>query len=279
MRLLPNPRRLGVTVPGGRTYTGVVDTPLDNVPEGDGNVLVANGWTKLPALAGVLDSATSVSGVGAPGTVQLSNGAGAFLAATGVVFSGSTLDLSSGTSLRFAGTTFLESFSANTLALHNGAVAQSLQIFGIRTNALNYEAAFFDWTTNAGMLTIGTAAAGSGVARGIIFNSATGTLILGGAGHYTLQSATGAIGFQGRGNMKALSDGVWRITSNSEADFGRLQLGGSTSSFPSIKRSGAAVHARLADDTAFADMVFRVPTANPGPGTLWNNGGVLTIGA
>lgn len=44
--------------------------------------------------------------------------------------------------------------------------------------------------------------------------------------------------------------GVIRISNAVQTDFSRLQLGGTTSSFPSIKRNGTRLQARLADDSA-----------------------------
>jgi hypothetical protein len=51
-------------------------------------------------------------------------------------------------------------------------------------------------------------------------------------------------------NINSTVDGVLRLTNWADTDFGRLQLGGTTSSFPSIKRTGAGISARLADDSA-----------------------------
>lgn len=58
----------------------------------------------------------------------------------------------------------------------------------------------------------------------------------------------------------------------------QIRLAGTTSAFPSLKRNGARIDIRLADDSAFAELVFLLPTSNPGVGTLWNNGGTLTVG-
>lgn len=66
--------------------------------------------------------------------------------------------------------------------------------------------------------------------------------------------ATGAIGWETRSVMKSPSDGVITLLNNAENDFGRVQLGGTTSSFPSLKRSTNEVHVRLADDSAYAVM-------------------------
>jgi hypothetical protein len=50
------------------------------------------------------------------------------------------------------------------------------------------------------------------------------------------------------------ADGVIQLGNNSNTDFTRLQFGGTTSSFPSLKRNGAAIEVRLADDSASATI-------------------------
>lgn len=48
------------------------------------------------------------------------------------------------------------------------------------------------------------------------------------------------------------SDGNLLLTNSGFNDLGRVCLGGTTSAFPSIKRSGTTMQSRLADDSAFA---------------------------
>jgi hypothetical protein len=55
--------------------------------------------------------------------------------------------------------------AANTLAQRNGVNAQGFRVYNTFTDASNYERGVFDWTTTANTLTIGTVAAGTGVAR------------------------------------------------------------------------------------------------------------------
>lgn len=55
--------------------------------------------------------------------------------------------------------------------------------------------------------------------------------------------------FDSRGFMLAPSSGVFKFTDATDADFGRLQLGGTTSSYPAIKRSTTTILAVLADDS------------------------------
>lgn len=58
--------------------------------------------------------------------------------------------------------------------------------------------------------------------------------------------------FSGTGGLNTPSDGVFKFNDNAGTSFGRLQLGGTTSSFPAIKRNSAAINFRLADDSADA---------------------------
>lgn len=60
--------------------------------------------------------------------------------------------------------------------------------------------------------------------------------------------------FSVRGSIGAFLDGVFTLRDNAGASFGRLQFGGTTNAYPALKRSGAILQARLADDTAFATL-------------------------
>lgn len=48
--------------------------------------------------------------------------------------------------------------------------------------------------------------------------------------------------------------GTIKFTNNSGNDFNRLQFGGTTSSYPAIKRNGTGIDIRLADDSAYAAL-------------------------
>ena len=83
-----------------------------------------------------------------------------------------------------------------------------------------------------------------------------------------------------------ISGGVGRIllVDNSEADFNRLQFGGTTASFPSLKRSSTTIQARLADDSGYAPIdasLYKVGGTNgfTGTGSYTNFtivGGIIT---
>ncbi len=58
--------------------------------------------------------------------------------------------------------------------------------------------------------------------------------------------SSGELQYNNAGSFGGASGLTWNSS--------RLQLGGTTSSYPALKRSGAAIHARLADDSAFTDV-------------------------
>lgn len=66
------------------------------------------------------------------------------------------------------------------------------------------------------------------------------------------------------------SDGVLQLLNNAGTDFVRLQLGGITSAFPSLKRTTTSIDFRLADDSAYANT--RTSTAQVAQLTNLNNG-------
>lgn len=62
------------------------------------------------------------------------------------------------------------------------------------------------------------------------------------------------IGSTTNGYFSFVSNGVVRLTNDAATDFNRLQFGGTTSSFPALKRSSATLQVRLADDSAFTTI-------------------------
>jgi hypothetical protein len=50
-------------------------------------------------------------------------------------------------------------------------------------------------------------------------------------------------------------DGIWLMQDNAGTSFNRLQLGGTTNAFPAIKRNGAAIDFRLADDSGYCGII------------------------
>lgn len=75
--------------------------------------------------------------------------------------------------------------------------------------------------------------------------TAVGNAVIGAAGTYN---------FSGRSKISSSADGIMTLSDTAGTAFTRLTLGGTTSSYPSIKRNSAALNFRLADDSADADI-------------------------
>ena len=76
-------------------------------------------------------------------------------------------------------------------------------------------------------------------------------------------SGVGGNGFNvsGGGFMIFKSSGVLTLSDTTDNNWDRLQFGGSTSSFPALKRNGAGLDIRLADDSAYADITANKVTS------------------
>lgn len=106
---------------------------------------------------------------------------------------------------------------------------------------------------------------------------ASGTLKSSGTGSQSTVEITGAGGSvywypnsaSVTGQIKNPSDGVIRLANGADTDFNRLQFGGTTSSFPALKRSTTNLAVRLADDSADAGLTVGSLTTsgNVGIGT------------
>ena len=70
----------------------------------------------------------------------------------------------------------------------------------------------------------------------------------------------------GRSNISSPADGVVLATNAAGNDFTRLSLGGITSSFPAIARSGTGVQIVLADGSTFAPLTASGYTTGATPG-------------
>lgn len=107
--------------------------------------------------------------------------------------------------------------------------------------------------------------------------SSNGTVVATGAvqsGSDVIAGLTSYLRFNGRTRLASPADGQLTLTNSAINDFSRLQFGGTTSSFPAIKRSGAAVAFRLADDSADASITAAGITFSGG---LKSAGGAVTL--
>jgi hypothetical protein len=143
----------------------------------------------------------------------------------------------------------------NNIYTINNSGAQTGNITGIFLNAT--ETALNGMTHNLIDLQVG------GTSRFLV--SRTGVLSIGN----NLEMSGSQIIIAAQNRIVSNSSGVMMLVNNGFSDFSRLQFGGTTTSFPAIKRNGAAIDFRLADDSAFAAI-------NTGSISCTSNLGVTT---
>ncbi len=92
--------------------------------------------------------------------------------------------------------------------------------------------------------------------QGITVNAGTGAIVF---NNSFSVPAGGYVGWGSHGLVRSVASGVFKISNTAETDFDRLQFGGSTSSFPAIKRypSAAMFQFRTADDSAFVGVELK----------------------
>lgn len=202
--------------------------------------------------------------------------------------------------------------AANTLALRNSTSAQIFNVYNTYTDGSNYERAAIGWATNN--FFVETGQAGTGSQRplnlgGSVVNLRTGatnrwqvdtsghflavtdnTYDIGASGNSPRNiRAEGSVfssGFRflvGGGSsglltrMSAPADGDILITNDAASTFGKIQFGGTTSSFPALKRSTTSLQARLADDSAFTNIQGKLTTDTAYTATPQTCTGYLTM--
>jgi hypothetical protein len=167
-----------------------------------------------------------------------------------------------------SGSTRLFVDGANIFAQRDGTAAQTFNIYNTYSSSTNHERGFLKWSSN--VFQIGTEkGSGGGTARALEFQTDGATrmhLSTGGAvgfGGPTGQSTT-LVGWAGNCFMRPInaSAGVLTLLNAALDGFNRLQFGGTTSSFPALKRDSTAIHIRLADDSAFAPLSCAALTLN-----------------
>jgi hypothetical protein len=150
--------------------------------------------------------------------------------------------------------------AAGTLGQRNTTNAQTFNIYNTFTSSTNHERGFLKWSSN--VFQIGTEkGSGGGTARALEFQTDGSTRMTIGAaggttnfGDFTLPQAN-RLRFSASGTRIAgASDGLLRISNGAENDFDRLQFGGTTTSFPALKRSSTVLQARLANDSDFCPL-------------------------
>ena len=78
--------------------------------------------------------------------------------------------------------------------------------------------------------------------------------------------------------FRSMSSGVIRLMNNTETDFNRLQWGGSTNLFPSLKRNGTDIQIRLADDSGDTGLLALTIKATQVAGYISSDGSAGATG-
>jgi hypothetical protein len=89
--------------------------------------------------------------------------------------------------------------------------------------------------------------------RLVLATGGTDRMILTAAGNL-LTAAAMQIQWDGRSVLSSPADGNLLVTNGAATDFNRLQFGGTTTSFPALKRSSTVLQARLANDSDFCPL-------------------------
>jgi hypothetical protein len=93
----------------------------------------------------------------------------------------------------------------------------------------------------------------------------------------SLFTGVGGINFDINARLRSPATDVITLYNNGLSDFNRLQFGGTTASFPAIKRSSTTLQARLADDSAFAPIQGKLTTDTAYTGTTVVPTGFITL--
>lgn len=185
------------------------------------------------------------------GVISDETGSGASVFAASPTLTGSPiLGTPSATSLTINSSVLIGGAATYSIEQRAGTNAQTYRLYETYTDASNYSRLSIS-APAGGPITFASEAVGTGAARSFEFSRAVyvGT---GGAGAYLvcqyIAFATGST------TLLSPSNGVITLSNGGLSDFNRLQFGGTTSSFPSHKRSGTAIQGRLADDSAFCTI-------------------------
>ena len=198
--------------------------------------------------------------------IRTRTAAGVGLNFDGVVGVNSNLQFGVGAGTGAGDVILLRDDAANVLGLRNAANAQTFNIYNTFTSSTNHERGFLKWSSN--VFQIGTEkGSGGGTARALQFQTdgTTRFTFSSGGGLFIGDGSTQAnnfFGWSGNGGFRAqqTSTGVITLLNWAETDFNRLQFGGTTSSFPALKRSSTVLQARLANDSDFAPLQGQLRT-------------------
>jgi hypothetical protein len=84
--------------------------------------------------------------------------------------------------------------------------------------------------------------------------------------------AAAYFGTFGKSIFNSPSDGVMLVTNYAVTDFNRLQFGGTSASFPALKRSTTTLQARLADDSGYTTIDAQLRAQGTAPAATGSTG-------
>ncbi len=147
--------------------------------------------------------------------------------------------------------------ASDTLAQRRTTNAQTFRIYNTFTDANNHERGFLRWSSNN--FEIGSEAAGTGSSREVRIVAGTSTyrFAINNAAIFpgTVNiAATGEYQWFNRSIISSSTSGIILLTNSARNDWSLLQFGGTTSSFPALKRSSTVLQARLANDSDFCPL-------------------------
>jgi hypothetical protein len=142
-------------------------------------------------------------------------------------------------------------------------------VWGVSDNSSDWaiESIPVSVATPRGLLSFTHSLAGGGYAAGLTIDTGVGLAIAGGIkiGVVTAINTvdvgnTGLYVFGARSVFASSADGLVTLSNAAKTDFSRLLFGGTTASFPAIKRNAAALNFRVGDDTADAAITAAAAT-------------------
>jgi len=241
-------------------------TALQPVLVSGTNIKTINGASLLGS--GNIPVVTSPSGVS--GAIQFSDGSAFASDATTFFWDNINKRLGIGTNSPASALSIVQSIalSAGSTNQRIGNIAYTINNSGAQTGTLTgiflnaTETNLNGQTHNLLDLQVG------GVSKFKVLNSGRLTI----AGSFDL-GISSAIVYTGRSAIQSPADSIILFTDNSGATFNRLQLGGTTSGFPAIKRNGTSIDFRLADDSGFCTITANNIAGNIGifGGGIWSS--------
>lgn len=141
------------------------------------------------------------------------------------------------------------------------------------TNGLLGGVAYFNGAAWYSALEVANVAGGGATRSNLLLMKSGGNVIIGTdpgtsnvlrVGGTVVLSNNSAYGWASRSQILSPSDGNLLLANNAATNFGYLQFGGTTSSFPALNRQGTGLHVRLADGTDGAHLQFGASPPNSG---------------